>query len=63
MMGGYIGGNIRSFLEVIDLTEDENLPCSILFIDFEKAFDIVSWKFLKKNVLPSLILGIYFSSG
>ena len=62
MKGRYIGGNIRSFLEVIDLTEDENLPCSILFIDFEKAFDTISWKFLK-NILPSLILGIYFSSG
>jgi len=46
--GRYIGDNIRSLLEVIDLTEDENLPCIILSIDFEKAFDSISWKFLKK---------------
>jgi hypothetical protein len=38
----------RSLLEVIDLAEDENLPCIILSIDFEKAFDTISWKFFKK---------------
>ena len=46
--GRYIGDNIRSLLEVIDLAEEENLSCIILSIDFEKAFDTISWKFLKK---------------
>ena len=43
--GRYIGDNIRSLLEVIDLAEEENLSCIVLSIDFEKAFDTISWKF------------------
>ena len=46
--GRYIGDNIRSLLEVIDLAEEENLSCIVLSIDFEKAFDTISWKFKKK---------------
>jgi hypothetical protein len=52
--GRYIGDNIRSLLEVINLAEEENLSCIVLSIDFEKAFDTISWK-LKKNVFPFLI--------
>jgi hypothetical protein len=44
--GRYIGDNIRSLLEVIDLAEEENLSCIVLSIDFEKAFDTISWNFL-----------------
>jgi hypothetical protein len=46
--GRYIGDNIRSLLEVIDITEGENLSCNVLSIDSEKAFDTISWKFKKK---------------
>ena len=46
--GRYIGDNIRSLLEVIQLAEEENLSCIVLSIDFEKAFDTISWKFKKK---------------
>ena len=46
--GRYIGDNIRSLLEAIDLAEEENLSCIVLLIDFEKAFDTISWKFKKK---------------
>ena len=60
--GRYIGDNIRSLLEVIDLAEEENLSCIVLSIDFEKAFDTISWKFLK-NVFPFLILVNHFSNG
>ena len=49
--GRYIGDNIRSLLEVIDLAEEENLSCIILSIDFEKAFDTISWKFLTKCLI------------
>jgi hypothetical protein len=45
--GQNIGDNIRSLLEVIDLTEKENLSCIIVSIDFEKAVDTISWKFLQ----------------
>jgi uncharacterized protein YbcI len=60
--GRYIGDNIRSLLEVIDLAEEESLSCIVLSIDFEKAFDTISWK-LKKNVFPFLILVNHFSNG
>jgi hypothetical protein len=43
--GRYIGDNIRSLLEVIDLAEEENLSCIVFSIDFEKAFNTISWKF------------------
>jgi uncharacterized protein YbcI len=60
--GRYIGDNIRSLLEVIQLAEEENLSCIVLSKDFEKAFDTISWK-LKKNVFPFLILVNHFSNG
>ena len=44
--GQYIGDNIRSLLDVIDIAEEENLSCIVLSIDFEKAFDTISWKFM-----------------
>ena len=59
--GQYIGDNIRSLLEVIYLAEEENLSCIALSIDFEKAFDTISWKF--KNVFPFLILVNHFING
>jgi hypothetical protein len=37
---------VISLLEVIDLAEEENLSCIVLSIDFEKAFDTISWKCL-----------------
>jgi hypothetical protein len=60
--GRYIGDNIRSLLEVIDIAEGENLSCNVLSIDSEKAFDTISWKF-KKKVFPFLILVNHFSNG
>jgi hypothetical protein len=61
--GRYIGDNIRSLLEVIDLAEEENLSCIVLSIDFEKAYLIQSVGNLKKNVFPFLILANHFSNG
>ena len=60
--GRYIGDNIRSLLKVIDLAEEENLSCIALSINFEKAFDTISWK-LKKKFFPFLILVNHFSNG
>ena len=44
----YIGSNIRLLLDIIDYTEYENKPGLIFTVDFEKAFDSFSWKFLDK---------------
>jgi hypothetical protein len=47
MRGRYIGDNIRNILEIIE-TVEEDLSCIILSVDFEKAFDSLSWKFLQQ---------------
>jgi hypothetical protein len=48
MRGRYIGDNIRNILEIIETVEEEDLSCVILLVDFEKAFDSLSWKFLQQ---------------
>ena len=48
MQGRYIGENIRLLYDTLLITEKENLPGLLLMIDFEKAFDSVSWAFIEK---------------
>ena len=44
--GRYIGENIRSIYDVIQYTSLNSMPGMIVALDFEKAFDSVSWQFL-----------------
>ena len=58
--GRFIGENIRSIYDVLFETKNRNLQGLILSIDFEKAFDTVSGKFIVKtlkyyNFGPSII--------
>ena len=46
----YIGENIRTVIDVIKYTSLKKIPGLLLFIDFEKAFDTVSWPFLFKTL-------------
>ncbi|MCG7879937.1 MAG: reverse transcriptase family protein [Candidatus Thiodiazotropha endolucinida] len=46
--GRYIGDNIRLLYDIINYTEKQNIPGMLVLIDFEKAFDSVSWDFLFK---------------
>ncbi|MCU7801439.1 MAG: reverse transcriptase family protein, partial [gamma proteobacterium symbiont of Lucinoma myriamae] len=46
MAGRYIGENIRIIYDLFYYTEKENIPGLLLLIDFEKAFDSVSWVFI-----------------
>lgn len=46
----YIGENARFIHDLMSYTEVNNLPGLLVFIDFEKAFDWVSWSFVY-NVL------------
>jgi len=48
--GRYIGDNIRMLYDTMLYTEKENIPGMLLTIDFEKAFDSVSWRFLQKSL-------------
>ena len=51
MKGRYIGENIRLLYDTILITEKENIPGLLLMIDFEKAFDSVSWSFVEKALI------------
>ena len=55
----FIGENIRLISDVIELYEKKQLPGMLLFIDFEKAFDSLEWKYLFK-VLELMNFGPMF---
>ena len=46
--GRYIGENTRLVYDAMHYKEEQNIPGLLLLIDFEKAFDSVSWSFLYK---------------
>ena len=46
ILGRYIGENIRILYNILYYTEKHKLPRMLLLVDFEKAFDSVSWDFL-----------------
>ena len=46
----YIGQNIRLIMDIIQVTELEDIPGMAIFIDFKKAFDTVDWNFLHKTL-------------
>ena len=54
--GRYIGENIRLLFDLMEYTEEKEIPGLLLLIDFEKAFDSVSWSFLN-NVLKFFNFG------
>ena len=47
--GRYIGENTRLIYDIMNYTDEFNIPGLLLIIDFEKAFDTISWEFMKKN--------------
>ena len=49
--GRCISENTRLLYDVIHYTEKRNLSGLLLLIDFEKAFDSVSWSFIKKTLI------------
>ncbi|MCG7878665.1 MAG: reverse transcriptase domain-containing protein [Candidatus Thiodiazotropha endolucinida] len=48
MSGRYIGENTRLIYDILHLTNELDIPGLLLIIDFEKAFDSISWKFIEK---------------
>ena len=44
----YIGENIRLIFELLDTTDENNIPGLLFFSDFEKAFDSVNHEFMYK---------------
>ena len=48
--GRFIGENIRLIYDILFETKEQNIPGSLLSIDFQQAFDSVSWKFISKTL-------------
>ena len=46
--GRYIGENIRLLFDIIEYTEENNIPGLLLFTDFEKAFDSINHEYISK---------------
>ena len=48
--GRYIGQNITNIIDLIQYTEDNNIPAILISIDYEKAFDKLEWQFIQKSL-------------
>lgn len=51
MKDRFIGENTRLLYDVMQYTDQNKIPGQLLLIDFEKAFDSVSWKFISKSLV------------
>lgn len=45
--GRYIGENIVRIFDVMDYCEEHNISAAIMSIDYEKAFDLIEWKYIE----------------
>jgi hypothetical protein len=59
--GRNLSQNIRSVYDIMQYTEEENIP-DLLLIGFEKALDSISLSFIQKT-LHSLILVLLHQNG
>ena len=48
--GRFIGENIRLIYDIIYETKNQDIPGLLLSIDFQQAFDSISWKFVSKTL-------------
>ena len=48
--GRYIGDNTRLMYDLMHYTEINDIPGLLMLVDFQKAFDSVSWNFLYKTL-------------
>lgn len=48
LKGRFIGENIRLVYDIMHFTENNDIPGLLMLIDFEKAFDSISWNFIYK---------------
>ncbi|KAK3084078.1 hypothetical protein FSP39_007782 [Pinctada imbricata] len=46
MAGRFIGDNTRTIYDILQLTKEKQIAGMLLLVDFEKAFDSISWKFM-----------------
>ena len=48
--GRYIGESTRLVYDLMQITEERSIPGLIVSIDFQKAFDSISWNFMYKTL-------------
>ena len=48
--GRFIGENVRLIYDILFETKQEDIPGLLLSMDFQQAFDSVSWKFISKSL-------------
>lgn len=48
--GRFIGENIRLIYDIIQYTDYKQIPGLLMLIDFEKAFDTISWEFINQTL-------------
>ena len=48
--GRYIGENNRLIYGILHITDELDIPGLFLIVDFEKAFDSISWKFINHTL-------------
>ena len=47
--GRFIGENIRLIYDILFESKQQNIPGLILSVNFQQAFDSISWNFIDKN--------------
>ena len=48
--GSYIGESTRLVYDIMDFVERHDISGQLMLIDFEKAFDSISWNFIYKTL-------------
>ena len=48
--GRFIGENIQLIYDIVFESKQQNIPGLLVSIDFQQAFDSISWKFIDKTL-------------
>lgn len=57
----YIGENIRLILDLIRYCDKNDIQGAVIFLDYEKAFDMIDWNFMF-DTLTYFNFGPYFKN-
>ena len=50
IFGRFIGENLRLIYDILFESKQQNIPGLILTVDFQQAFDSISWNFIDKTL-------------